>query len=254
MRTKLLTTLACLLCTIGASSAETVDSLLVPMPDVNQLEGGDNGRMDCGPAAAADYLIWLRSNGYPTLVPGTAHDAIVEMERALNADSTGTGVRNFSRGITAYLSEKGYAIKEISCTGWRKGADGSPPRLDVLKKTLQQGGGVFLNFGWYKKEPGDKYVRFGGHWVCLTGFGLNAKGDKDLDALILHDPSPRCGSQPRNEYIKLTKLNAGTIITNKNNVILPAANYCEVASGWTIPRAAEVAILDAAVCITPSHK
>ncbi|MBP9092592.1 hypothetical protein KBI23_16340 [bacterium] len=227
------------------------------MPDINQLDAGVNGRMDCGPAAAANYLYWLSSHGYPAVVKkgqDSKSKILLELEQLMQADSTGTGVANFSGGLSAFLYSKGYKIRSLECLGWRRGANQIPPNLNTLKKTIDQGGGVFLNFGWYRTGTGDRYLRTGGHWVTLAGFAIDEQNPGSSNVFVVYDPSPRSGSQPKRETFQLTGLTSGTLITNKNEVTLPAKHYLhytKLQNTWKIPASADVAILDAAVCVLP---
>jgi len=237
--------------------AHASEQKLMEMPDINQLDAGANGRMDCGPAAAANYVYWLSNNDYPELVKKGADSRskiLLELEQLMQADSSGTGVANFSRGLSAFFNSKGYAIRSLNCLGWRRGANQIPPDMNALKKTLDQGGGVFLNFGWYRRGTGDQYNRTGGHWVTLAGFAIDEQIPGGSNGFVVYDPSPRSGSRPKREIFRLTELTSGTLITNKNNVTLPAKHYLhytKLQNTWKIPASADVAILDAAVCVVP---
>lgn len=250
---------ALILWTLSAGAVLSAeDKLLLALPDINQLDGGPNGRMDCGPAAAANYILWLSDHGYRALAPadagaaGTIQPLLVELEGHMATDGTGTGVRGMAKGLKSFFEAKGYSLARLDSYGWRPGANGTKPDLQTVKETLKQGGGVFLNFGWYKCPQAGVYDRTGGHWVCLAGYGVGANGAADGSTLVIHDPSPRCGTAPRNEYIRLSQITDGTLTGAKLKADVDAKGYYTVDQGWKLPKSADTTVLDAVVCIIPA--
>ncbi len=247
-------TLAISLCLFCTGSAIAGDKLLLPLPDINQLDAGDNGEIACGPAAAANYIFWLASNGRSSLAaPEFGPEPVLsELKRMMGTQGRGTSAMQFSTGLESFFRAKGLPVSQLDCAGWRSGCTGSSPELGNLKAILKRGGGVFLNFGWYRSSGAiSEYKRTGGHWVCLVGYGVDCNGRDDPSVLVVHDPSPRCGSMPNNEFLQMKKFDDANLLVSDNKPAVDGSGYYFVDSGWRMPARTDVAILDAAICVVP---
>ncbi len=228
-------------------------------------EFAGDGSQFCAPVAISNSLMWLAKNGYPALDPTGNGDkaAQLKMVRTLaSADyldtdtGKGTNPKKVLLGLTAYLAECGLEAASLQYEGWRAvpeefAAGESHPSLSWIKAgSRHEGGAVWLNVGWYRLE-GDEYVRHGGHWVTLVGFGVKADGEEDPDAFIIHNPSPKAGHGAFGDVIYFEKIEDGTLANGKETIQglpRPAKGYYQV-TGALPAGANSVAILDGAIVL-----
>ena len=106
-------------------------------------------------------------------------------------------------------------------------------------------GAVWLNVGWYRKEAesGD-YVRIGGHWVTAIGVKPSAP-----PAVMIHDPAPRAGLEPRSQLVRLKRINGGTLKGTQKNLPHPADGFFEMGGEMVIKSTADCAIIDGVVTL-----
>ena len=212
----------------GTSFTDRLDSI----PDIVQTDPKAHfpygGVHYCAPCAISNSLVWLGENGYAKLLPkGDGRMRIqVELAKLLASrkymDTTlewGTSPAAVLQGISKYLKDCGYEYKQLSYQGWRRvpgkfNTGVSDPDPEWIKSGLKGDSAVWLNVGWYKFNPGKKeYVRMGGHWVTLVGFGADENGMEDPDVVIIHDPGANThGCQLCNDYIRLQSIESGSLI------------------------------------------
>lgn len=198
------------------------------IPDYYQQDtayGGfnDGGRVFCGPTAISNSLMWLTENGYPKLADTTSdrkkaqHDmiALLASSNYMNLGSGGVGPWGVCDGIKAYFETSNVKYKSLEYQGHRSIADEyytgiKIPSMEWIKKGLMKKGSVWFNFGWYTyNEATDTYTRNGGHWMTMAGYGFDGISNDSM-CLIVHDP----GYTTFNEYIKLEKIESGTMNGN----------------------------------------
>jgi hypothetical protein len=139
----------------------------------------------CAPAAAANGLLWLARQGFPGLAPeGGGDEAQAAMVRrlALLMDTRGsvTYPGAFVRGLRAY-------VRAAGCTP-RVLRHRYPGSLDPLRRISEPGTLAWCSFGRYRPE-GPVYVRTGGHFVTVAGYGLDGQGRPDPACVAFGDPS-----------------------------------------------------------------
>lgn len=231
-------------------------------------EFAGDGSQFCAPVSISNSLMWLAGNGYPALDPTGEGDkaAQLKMVRTLaSADyldtdtGNGTNPKKVLLGLTAYLAECDLEAASLQYEGWRavpeEFAGGeSRPSLAWIKAGIKQAGGaVWLNVGWYRVE-GDQYIRYGGHWVTLVGFGTKAEGEEDADAFVIHNPSPKTGHGAFGDVVYFEEIEEGTLANGKEVIQgLPrsAKGYFQVTGALPTP-ANSVAILDGAIVLQMS--
>ena len=138
----------------------------------------------CAPAAAANGLLWLARQGFPGLAPevdGDAAQAAMVRRLALLMDTRGsvTYPGAFVRGLRAY-------VRAAGCTP-RVLRHRYPGSLDPLRRISEPGTLVWCSFGRYRPE-GSAYVRTGGHFVTVAGYGLDGQGRPDPSCVAFGDP------------------------------------------------------------------
>jgi hypothetical protein len=184
----------------------------------------DGGAACCGPVAMSNSFFALVSLGYPALIPGRERqdEAHWELARTLAGDGytaagsrRGTNVQRMIRGADRYVSERGYSAR-FEFQGWRTVADehsrGKYPDPRWIAENLPGPRAVWFNIGWYRYDRAtDTYHRQGGHWVTAVGCGVDSDGNADSNILIVYDPSPRSGYQPRADYVRWQRLDDGQL-------------------------------------------
>lgn len=250
---------------LGAAPADKITAT----PNLCQTdpdgEFAGDGSQFCAPVSISNSLMWLSKNGYPALDPtGEGNKAAqLKMVRTLaSADyldtdtGNGTNPRKVLVGLSAYLAECNLEAASLQYEGWRGvpeefAAGESHPDLSWIKAGIKRpGGAVWLNVGWYHLE-GDEYVRHGGHWVTLVGFGAKADGESDADAFVIHNPSPKAGRGAFGDVIHFEKIEEGTLANGKDAIQglpRPAKGYFQVTGALPVP-ANSVAILDGAIVL-----
>jgi hypothetical protein len=200
----------------------------------------DGGKDFCAPTSLSDYLIWLGSHGYPSLLPkeGQADDLQIALIKTLASanyfgtdPSTGTSPAQIMRGLKKYINDCGYEIKTMQYQGFRPSpkefySGVTVPSLDWLRSGALSPKCTWLNLGWYRyDEDSHTYTRFSGHWVALVGYGVDASAKPSKDTIIVHDPMPRFGTGKVNVYIKLEKLSSGKLLGDYKGLPRDASRY-----------------------------
>jgi len=243
----------------GTSFTDRLDSI----PDIEQSD--PNARFPyggvhyCGPCAISNSLVWLGENGYGKLLPkGDGRMRIqVELINLLASrkymDTTlewGTSPAAILLGISKYLKDCGYEYKQLAYQGWRKVPDQfntgvGTPEPEWIKSGLEGDSAVWLNVGWYRFNRKKKeYIRAGGHWVTLVGFGVDENGQEDPRVVIIHDPAAT-GCQFSNDYVRLQYIDSGTLIGGSRTACR-AAGFYRMTGGMRV-YGKIVAVLDGAI-------
>jgi hypothetical protein len=223
----------------------------------------NGGKSHCGPVAVSNSLLWLADNGFDNLAPILADRRKVQFEiaRALGSKhymntnvKRGTGASGVLEGVGRYIEDNGYEYRYLKYQGWRNhpsrfGLGVAVPELDWLKSGVRGNSGVWLNVGWYKYDSSnDEYVRIGGHWVTLVGYGVDENGRCGPAILIIHDPAPRCGKDPH-EYVQMKLMNSGRLTGKSSGLPRQAKGYYIMAGGMHVRKGADFGILDGAVVL-----
>jgi hypothetical protein len=240
--------------------------LLLDVPDLMQTDpdlalpgGGDS---HCGPVAASNALFWLGARQLERLLPEGESDKQrqIRLVRQLASRSymstssySGTGASGVLKGLDLYLRAHGYRAERIEYQGWRAhqlrySTGVRTPEVSFLARGLADGGIALINVGWYK--PGQKpgvYRRKGGHWLTVVGAGVDRDGRDDPKALVLHDPAPWSGSEPKNHLVHAEPLGEGWLMAEDGP--LPSQGFLSGDLG--VKRPGEVAIIDGAVVLVP---
>src|SRR5262249_54453269 len=127
------------------------------------------------------------------------------------------------------------------------------PDVNWIKAGLCEPTGVaWLNVGWYRyHRERNEYVRFGGHWLTLVGYGVDERGRPDPRCLIVHDPSPRSGKGTVHDVIRFEPIITGRLVTDaKSGAGRSAAGYNKVHSTVRLPKGTDFGILDGAIVMT----
>jgi hypothetical protein len=159
--------------------------------------------------------------------------------------------------LAYYVNDCGYEFERIEAQTWRLVSNHyapihtgvNRPELDWARDAIRSPySAVFWNVGWYTHNADtDVYQREGGHWVTMVGYGHDGAAH-DPGYFIIHDPSPRCGTSFRNEYVLPTMITSGTMTGYNPGLPQNAAGY-HLLSGWPISSAGNCAILDAVVVL-----
>ncbi len=266
--------------TLGASFSKTAAApkprvrdprLLSGVPDLTQTDpelgvpGG--GESHCGPVAASNALFWLGQRQLPKLLPEGATDKArqIELVRAISRKAYkstsaygGTGSSGVLKGIDLYLRAHGYRPLRLEYQGWRAhqlrySTGVRTPEVSFLAQGLADGGVAVINIGWYR--PGMKpgvYRRKGGHWLTVVGAGVGTDGRDDPNALVLHDPAPWSGTEPKAHRVQAEPLGEGWLFGEEGP--FPAEGFRVLRGDLEVKRPGEVAIIDGAVVLVPKTR
>jgi hypothetical protein len=239
------------------------------IPDILQTDpnGGlpGGGIWYCGPAAISNSLAWFSNNGYEKLLPyaSSKGKAQFELARILGSagymntiEGVGTDAEGVLRGVSRYIEDRGYRKYWLMYQGWgrhdrrRFGAGVRTPRLEWIKKGFIGESAVWLNAGWYTyDEKRREYTRIGEHWLTLVGYGVDKDGKEDPYILIVHDPAPRAGLEPRHTYVRLEPIRRGRMVGSFEGLPRNGRGYFLLKGDMRINKRADEAILDGAVVL-----
>jgi hypothetical protein len=207
----------------------------------------DGGRNFCGPVAVSNSLVWLAGQGYPELVDASVDSkkSQIELIRTLastdymqTADRDGTGPQRVMEGIYHYVTQRGYEFERLEFRGWipvprQYNPDKSRATREAIDEAMAHPRGIaVVNIGWYTHDRAtDTYTRHGGHWMTVTGAGINAEGQGDKEAVLLHDPSPRSGRSKATHHSRLVPLSSGQLTGSKRGLPTTAEGVYEVRGG-----------------------
>lgn len=231
------------------------------IPDLTQTdprgEFAREGKSFCGPVAVSNSLVWLfRSDLEEAKM--SHYDLVNHLasENYMNTHEVkGTGASGVMRGVRQFLNDRKVKDYSLEFQGWRsvRGEFSSKiaePKLDWIRRTLSEGGAVWLNLGWYRHDVKKlEYERVSGHWVTAVDFGKDESGNAAPNILIIHDPAPRAGKTPSREFVTMTSLNSGKLVGKTRNLPRPAKGLYRMEGGMHIKPSADCAILDAAVSL-----
>jgi len=248
-------------------------------PDLTQTDPhghfADGGINYCAPVAVSDSFIWLTEHGYPNLLPTSSASAqiLTPGEKLFNSQimlarilsspefmntkgQEGTEVDEVLAGVKHYVLKQGYSIKRLEYQGFRSISpefDGGlrHPRLAWLKEGIIGKSAVWLNLGWYQYiSQSNTYVRMGGHWVTLVGYGVDENNQPANNVLIIHNPSPRAGLTFHNDFCRLQPID-GVLVSRK--VLLgfprPGMGFYKIVSGLPAIPKCDTAILEGAIVL-----
>ena len=245
---------------------------VVPTPDLTQTDPDGKlpiqGKSHCGPVSVSNSLAWLANNGFDNLLPTLKNRKQSQFEMArllgskmyMNTTSKGTGVGGVAQGVSRYIKDRGYEYRYLKYQGWRKHPSQfstavDVPKLSWIKEGLKGNSAVWLNVGWYKYDYSTgEYLRTGGHWVTLVGYGVDQKGNVDPSVLIIHDPSPGAGKYPSHEYVRIKPISKGKLTGTQSGLPRSAKGYYIMDNGMHISRKANVGILDGVVVLKMPNK
>lgn len=257
------------------------------------------GKGYCGPVAVSNSFVYLADRGFPALLPTMGRRRMTQGQLASllgmskymrTSIKDGTSPAGLLLGVENYLKDRGVAWSYLGYQGWRKhpeqfSADSAAPELDWIKDGLLGDSAVWLNLGWYKKdEKTGEFLRTGGHWVTLVGYGQDDKGRKDPMSLLIHDPATRtapkagetaeaaaaaltvqeaslgtpdpascavptpagpCGT----DYVSLLPMHKGTLRAEKGGHAINAASFFRMKGIRSKEPDADIAVLDGAVVL-----
>lgn len=230
----------------------SVSAFAGEIPDLVQTDPKGNfargGKSYCGPVAVSNSLMALLGQKWK----GSQYDLVnrIASEEFMNTHPvSGTGPNGIMRGVRAFLIDEGYEDKtfEISFQGWRShAAEFSTGKKTVnpegIAEALASGGAAWLNVGWYRKDgESDDYVRVGGHWVTAV--------ESRPTSMIIHDPAPRTGLEPRAQVVTLKRLARGALKGKTRNLPQPAAGTIEMGGDMVVKSTADCALIDGAVTL-----
>ena len=229
-----------------------------------RLPGG--GRKHCGPVAAANALVHLAATGWPRLVPaadaprGGEIDVIRQLasSRYMNTSlQEGTSTTGMLEGLRRFVHDRGYVPRRLVYAGWRR----HPRRFahaaqvdarEIERHLAKRGAMVLLNVGWYVVSGAGQervYLRKGGHWVTLAGYGVDAQGRAARQAWIVRDPSPRAGRTPRSEFVAWCRLRTGRLEGPQRPLPRSAVGALHLHQGLALPQGTQAALVDGAVLL-----
>ncbi len=212
----------------------------------------------CGPCAISNSIMWLGENGYPQLLPSAEGRMSKQVALANNLasekymDTTlewGTSPAGVLEGIEKYIRDCGYKA-QLTYQGFRKvphrfQTGVKAPQPDWIEAGLNGDSAVWLNVGWYRySHARKKFVRQGGHWVTLVGFGVDQNGNEDPSILIIHDPADNT-CKLVGDYVRPMRINGGKILGG-DGALIDAARYFRL-TGIKVSRNIDTAILDGAI-------
>lgn len=259
-----LLTLLLVLGTVWVGLGQTVPEVYVPkpgsIPDLTQTdpkgEFAGGGGSFCGPVAVSNSLYAYFRDRLEEDEQDHYHLAReLASIRCMNTHlKTGTNVKMLMHGVENYLRQFSITGYYFKFQGWRmhdlKHHTPAPqPKLSWMKKIIAYGGAVWVNVGWYDRTGNPNTLRRrSGHWVTVVGYGVNEKGEKDPECLLIHDPAPRAGREPRVQHIKLVKMDPKTTLNGTmRNLPRPAVDLYRMEGEMELRRGVHCAIMDGAV-------
>ena len=262
-----------------AQPAICVDKIF-STPDFTQTDPRGHfaagGKNYCAPVAVSNSFVWLSKHGFPGLMPGNSKETkigqddkkLIEQQIELikilaspaymnTRAEDGTEVANIVKGIKKYVLGRGYEIKQLSYQGFRMtdpefDSGLKRPRVPWIKNAITGNSVVWLNIGWYKHKPDSTtYIRIGGHWVTLVGYGKDAQNQAISNVFVVHNPSQLAGTSFHNDFLTLAPVNNGVLVSHR---ILfgfprPSFGFYQITSGLPPIPDCNTAILEGAVML-----
>ncbi len=125
------------------------------------------------------------------------------------------------------------------------------PRLPLLKQGIIGKSGVWLHIGWYQHNAqSGTYVRVGGHWITLVGYGVDRDGKPANNWFIVHNPSPRAGQIFHNDFIRLEPI-SGVLVSRRGLLGFPrpAWGFYRIIGDLNPIAGSHTAILESAITL-----
>ncbi len=234
-------------------------SLVDQIPDLVQTDPkgkfARGGKSYCGPVAASNSLVWLKSGSKSTdlnfqysVVNKLASDEYMKVDPV-----NGIGASGLIRGVNRYVrNDIGDDDFILKYQGWRSTPKGyftgvREPQIKWIQSFVGPRKTAWINLGWYTyNAEADEYVRIGGHWVTVVGYGVDENGQPNEQMIVIHDPSPRTGSDP-NDYVLLSELKTGTLLKKDGSRYRSASGLLKMGGGMHIKTSADVALIDGVV-------
>jgi len=230
-------------------------------PDLCQTDkaGGfaDGGRQFCGPVAVSDHFVWLANHGYPKLLPTATKGKAgqIELVNALAAKTymdtaglAGTMPPRLVDALTGYVKDRGYEVARIEYRGYlpSKGRfESSGAHFDrdwVRAGVANPHACVWLNIQWSKFDAAaGTYADIDRHWLCVVGYGEDARKKPAPDRFLVHDPAGRSGLQKKTEFVALEPIERGRFQTRGKDY--DAEGYYEIREGLTFKEGADRALV-----------
>jgi hypothetical protein len=225
----------------------------------------DNGKNFCGPTAVCNSFVWLADHGFPNLLDKTGglkngQIALIHLlaneEQMDTVSKDGTGPRKLMIGIKRYVESKGYEPSRLKCQGWRPlakpfSSEQSTVSLDWLREGIADPcGAAWINIGWYQRgEEPQTWVRKGGHWMTIAGYGVNENGDNDPVAFVAYDPAPRSGKGNVAHYFHVEEIQSGKLMGEEKGLPRDAAGNYKIIDGIVPKKGMDAVIIDSAVVL-----
>ena len=220
------------------------ESFYNEIPDLlqtlNSAGFAGDGQQFCAPVAVSNSLVWLESNKDESYQIDLVHKLGSSIYMNTNTVN-GTNVFGLTQGVHKYATERWGKYKTLEYSGWSKSpaqfrSNLKKPTLDWITKALHRKGAVWINIGWYNQES-INYRRAGGHWVILVGY--------EQGKLVIHDPAPRAGKTFSNQFISLSPLSGGQLISGTRTTT--ARDHFVITDGMDISSKGKFGIIDGAV-------
>jgi len=220
------------------------ESFYNEIPDLlqtlNSAGFAGDGQQFCAPVAVSNSLVWLESNKDESYQIDLVHKLGSSIYMNTNTVN-GTNVFGLTQGVHKYATERWGKYKTLEYSGWSKSpaqfrSNLKKPTLDWITKALHRKGAVWINIGWYNQES-INYRRAGGHWVTLVGY--------EQGKLVIHDPAPRAGKTFSNQFISLSPLSGGQLISGTRTTT--ARDHFVITDGMDISSKGKFGIIDGAV-------
>ncbi len=211
-----------------------------------------SGSMYCCPTAVSDSLMYLAYHGFPNLLPDGITDAtqaqitlidILAVYCMKTDPASGTDMGQALSGIEHYVEASGYACDRLEYRGWRPlpksmscYRTGLSPSLDWIKKAAADPhGAAWVNIGWYVRgQTADEWMRVGGHWVAVVGYGVDGKGHSDPHVLLVDNPAVRT-TESVSRLADATEAPTSDELAADVMKVEPIGHARLVGKGWGLP-------------------
>ncbi|QDT53472.1 hypothetical protein Pan44_14890 [Caulifigura coniformis] len=230
-------------------------------PDLCQTDKAgdfaDGGRQFCGPVAVSDQFVWLANHGYPKLFPTATKGKAgqIELVNALAARNymdtaglRGTMPPRLMEALRGYVNDRGYELARIEYRGYlpSKGSfESSGAHFDrdwVRAAVANPRACAWLNIQWSKfDEAAGAYADLDRHWLCVVGYGEDARKNPAPDLFLVHDPAGRSGLQKKTDFVTLELLERGRFPVRGKEY--DARGYYEIRDGLTFKEGADRALV-----------
>jgi hypothetical protein len=236
-----------------------------PTPDLCQTDKAaafaDGGKQFCGPVAVSDHFVWLANHGYPKLFPSATKGKTgqVELVKALAAEKymdtagqAGTQPPRLVSALRKYVEDRDYEVARLEYRGYlpSKGtfeSAGPNFELDWLRAGVANPHAcTWLNIQWSKLDPASAaYSDIDRHWLCVVGYGEDAKKKPAPQMFAVHDPSGRSGQTKKTDFVTLQPIDRGQVdIRGKQ---YDAKGHYEILDGLTFKEGSDRALVIGAV-------